>query len=166
MRASFAMAKGLGAPHFIPNSAVKKKNGDLTQSSDEAISRWEEHYAEVYRGTGVTEADLLAKNASHPVQMDAGPRATQTAFAKLGRNKGIGPDGIPAELLQAGGAAAAVKYSELNVRIASTHTWPVAWKGGELVNVWKGKKDAADCDASRGILLADHADKRGELTHQ
>ena len=37
-----------------------------------------------------------------PITLDVGPAATERAFTRLGRNKGVGPDNIAAEVLQAG----------------------------------------------------------------
>eukprot|EP00973_Karenia_brevis_P012222 1658771-Karenia_brevis.AAC.1 len=47
-----------------------------------------------------------------PITIDPGAEATKTSFMSFGRNKGVGKDGIPAELLVAGGSAVACKYSE------------------------------------------------------
>ena len=41
--------------------------------------------------------------------LDVGPEATRVSFMKLGANKGVGYDCIPAELLRAGGSALACK---------------------------------------------------------
>ena len=68
-------------------------------------------------------------------------------------------DGIPAELLVAGGAATAVRYSEVNARVLKCLSWPTQWRGGRMVPVYKRKGDPQECDNSRGILLADHASK-------
>ena len=34
--------------------------------------------------------------------------------------------------------------------------WPLQWTRGRQVDLFKGKGNAQDCDASRGLLLADH----------
>ena len=105
---------------------------------------------------------LNTKNAlSNTSALDVGPSATEAAFSRLANNKGVGPDAIPGELLKAGGAPTATAYGELNQRIARGEGWPVAWQGGEIINVFKRKGDPADCDSHRGILLEDHAAKGG-----
>ena len=56
------------------------------------------------------------------------PEATRAAHAALARNKGVGLDDIPAELLQAGRYPLAVKYTELERKIVKHSTWPVQWR--------------------------------------
>lgn len=90
--------------------------------------------------------------------LDVGPVATEMSFKLLGRNKGVGRDQIPAEVLQAGEGAIAAKYAEINERVLENASWPTQWRGGKLINVLK-KGDAEVCDNSRGILLADHVGK-------
>jgi len=36
---------------------------------------------------------------------------------------------------------------------------PVPWKGGKLVNLWKGRADPRTCGHHRGLLLGDHSGK-------
>ena len=61
--------------------------------------------------------------------MDVGPSATQNSFVHLGRNKGVGLDGLPAEVLVAGGAPAAVLYAGVNERVLENASWPTQWRG-------------------------------------
>jgi hypothetical protein len=82
-----------------------------------------------------------------------------TAIQKLGRNRGLGLDSIPAELLQCGDMSVAVKLSELCAKIVLYDKWPYAWKGGRVVDLYKGKGDPALCDSSRGLLVSDHLGK-------
>ena len=49
----------------------------------------------------------------------------------------------------------AVKLSDLGKRIKNERRWPTIWKGGRIVDVHK-KGDHAECNNSRGILLACH----------
>ena len=51
------------------------------------------------------------------------PSATQHAFPRLGRNRGVGGDDLPAELLVAGGAPAAILCSSVNLRVAQNASW-------------------------------------------
>eukprot|EP00973_Karenia_brevis_P019262 2640021-Karenia_brevis.AAC.1 len=81
------------------------------------------------------------------------------ALKSLKRNRGLGKDEVPAELLQAGASAMAVKVSEVYQRIVDTEQWVTAWVGGKLVDIFKNKGEQADADNSRGILLVDHIGK-------
>ena len=128
----------------------------------ETSERWQEHYATVFNGSVVEIADM--REDPRPAStcsstMNVGPAATEQAFKKLGRNKGVGKDAIPAELLQAGERAIATKYSEINERVLENASWPTQWRGGGITSVYKNKGEPEICDNSRGILLADHSGK-------
>ena len=84
---------------------------------------------------------------------------TQEYIDKLGNNKAVGPDGIGAVLLKAGGCAVAVHINALQLRTFKDESWPVAWKGGRLVDLWKKKGDARVCGNSRGLLISDEMSK-------
>ena len=81
---------------------------------------WQAHNASVLRGDIVKQSDLRQPTRpSHGLvsSFDVGPSSTLSAYKRLGTNKGVGYDGIPAELLQAGESALACKFSAVNERI-------------------------------------------------
>ena len=43
--------------------------------------------------------------------------------------------------------------------IVVTSRFPIRWKGGRIVNLWKKKGDPAVCKNSRGLLVSDHLAK-------
>ena len=73
--------------------------------------------------------------------------------------KGLEPDCIPVQLLQAGASPLAIRMSELRGRIVCAESWPPGWTGGRLVELFKGKGDMLSCDAHRGLLIGDHMAK-------
>ena len=161
-RSAYAIVKSLAGAAVQYNPMVRRLDGSLTESPDEADARWQEHYASVFGGDIVQECSVREAprpQAPSPCTLDVGPAATEAAFAVLGNNKGVGLDEIPAELLKAGGGALACKYSEVNARVAANYSWPSQWRGGRLSSLYKQKSDPQDCDNSRGLLLADHAGK-------
>ena len=56
-------------------------------------------------------------------------------MAALKRHRGVGSVETPAEPLQAGGSALAVKLHDINQRVVRTEQWPVAWAGGRIAGV-------------------------------
>jgi hypothetical protein len=161
-RTGYAIVRALGGSAVKHNSMVVKTNGELTSTQEERDARWTEHFAEVFNGVEVPMQQM--REEPRPVStitgsLDVGPQATQHAFAKLGTNKGVGKDEIPAELLAAGGAPMGVLFSQVNLRIADNGSWPTQWRGGRMQPVHKKKGDPTVCDNSRGILLADHSGK-------
>ena len=102
--------------------------------------RWQEHFCEVFQGRATTSEEMkrpMAKPHKDNITLDCGPAAIERAFSLLGRNKGVGIDGIPAEVLQASGAPAAILYSSVNQKVVDTYQWPTKWTGGLLPNIYK-----------------------------
>ncbi|CAK0868120.1 unnamed protein product [Prorocentrum cordatum] len=162
VRTQFAVARALGARSAVANTEVFQLDGTLTQNASEEIARWEEHFCDVFTGelTTLHEMRRPAQPAHcDPRLLDAGPAATAAAFRKLGRNQGVGIDGVPAEILVAGGGPAATLYASVNERVLQNYQWPLQWCGGLLPHLHKQKGDRRLCDNHRGILLADHAGK-------
>ena len=71
----------------------------------------------------------------------------------------MGPDGIPAELLRAGGPWVVSYLHEIIRGVVRSVGIPVDWKGSRLARLWKGKKDAKVCGNSRGLMLGSHSGK-------
>ena len=72
------------------------------------------------------------------------------SFLALSRVTGIGPGGIAAEVLKAGGCVTVVLYGEV-----ATDGWPLAWRGGRLVTLRKRKGARHEADENRGVVLDD-----------
>ena len=93
-----------------------------------------------YRGE-ILEKEMLPRqeraDRRETSTINVGPAATEASFKKPGRNKGVGLDGIPAEVLCAGEGATAVTYSQINEHVAETGQRPYDWQGGEVVNLFK-----------------------------
>ena len=161
-RSSFAIVRSLGGRAIKFNSSIKKLDGTLAATPGDVSLRWQEHFAEVFCGDVVDKTSLREHDTAactFQSTLDVGAEATSRAFRSLGRNKGVGLDDIPAELLQAGSDAIACKFADVNVRVLGNGAWPTQWRGGRMVDVYKKKGDASDCNSSRGILLADHSGK-------
>ena len=84
-------------------------------------------------------------------------------MAKVSNNlplrKGTGRDGLPAEVLQAGGEPIAERLTMLIHFMVETEQVPSERRGGRMVTAWKGKGAMEECDSHRGLLLSDHACK-------
>ena len=134
----------------------------MTTSEEERQQRWQEYFCEVFGGAIVNVNALAGSVVDPPARvtaLDVGPEKTEAAIKRLKRHRGVGRVEVPAELLQAGGSAIAVKISELYQRVADTEQWVTNWCGGKIVDVYKRNGHHSDCDCSRGILLTDHIGK-------
>ena len=74
-------------------------------------------------------------------------------------SKAVGPDGLPIEVWKAAGDLAADYIAEIIEDVIQTNDVPVAWRGGRLAKLFKGKGDTAECDMYRGLLVGDHTSK-------
>ena len=149
---------------FEPRSlkSVKRLDGKLTCTPQEYDERFFEHFQKVFEANRVKSLRDLGieepmKEFDPPLVSPSICR-TERAISNLGNCKAIGPDSIPAEVLKAGRGAVAVKLKELLDRVWSKGYWPLAWRGGRLVELLK-KGSANDCDNHRGLLTADHLSK-------
>ena len=82
-----------------------------------------------------------------------------TALFLLNGDKGLGPDCLSASVLQAGGWVTTKIVHVIICQVIALEYVPVAWRGGKLVVLYKGKGSPSDCDSYRGLLIADHIAK-------
>ena len=161
-RKAFATLRALGGRASRPSQCVRDASGNLTTTPAEVKEVRQQHAATIFQGQVVAAQDLRPPHTSPrglPTALDVGPEATRLAYLALGRNKGVGRDGLPAENLQAGASALACRYSDINVRVRDTGVWPTAWCGGRSQEIFKRKGGPTVTDDYRTILLADHASK-------
>ena len=116
-----------------------------------------------YFGGRIVNKSEIRNSLGEPIvltsSLETTPQITERAIRRLKRNRGVGVDDIPAELLQAGEGAMAVKVSEVCTRVKEEEQWPATWAGGRIVDIFKKNGAADECDMSRGILLSYHLGK-------
>ena len=105
-------------------------------------------------------AERLKANHLPTVQMIA----SWFASGKIGR--GYGEDAIPAELFKLAPWILAKRFLPLWLKVIHRLGEPLAWKGGCLSELWKGKGNKDVCDNSRGILVSDFLAKLSRLASQ
>ena len=135
----------------------------MSSTEVERQERWQEHFAEVFAAKVLECVDdartsslqVVENHNFHPTHS-----GTLNAIKALGTNKAVGPDEIPALLLQAGDFPLAQQLHQIELRAIRLEQFPTAWKGGRLVDLLKHKGDASVCGMSRGLLIADHMAKR------
>jgi len=83
----------------------------------------------------------------------------EIALRRIPRGKARGPDGIPGELCHLHPAAIAkLLYSQLLKTAIHGHE-PLAFKGGRLVAVYKGRGPTDQCSSYRSLLISNHLGK-------
>ena len=73
--------------------------------------------------------------------------------------KAAGPDGLPIEVWRAAGQEMMHQLALLVRRVLAAGHFPLAWRGGRLVPLYKGKGDHADMACKRPLTISDHAGK-------
>ena len=101
--------------------------------------------------------DLLKEDVGWPRSQL--PGTYNKHLAAVSRGRAAGPDGIPTELIVAGGLPAVGLVSQVFGCLIEHARAPAQWRGGRLAVLWKKKGDSAICSNSRGILIGDHCGK-------
>ena len=162
MRGTFAVVKRLAGHRIRPPKSVRLECGEVTTDESQRQQRWQRHFAGVLGGKIVEDRLALRTKSVRCLAegtIDLGPTRVQRTICRMGRNKAVGKDEIPVELLRCGGFAMAVQLSRAYERVAAEEQWPIAWKGGRQIDLYKGKGDALECGCSRGLLISDHMGK-------
>ena len=155
---TFKVVRSLGKYSPTPIKAVRLSDGTITKTAAERELRWQEYFADLYRGTVCNSTLDTVSVSPTPIntQLRISVQQTFDYLQRLGVDKACGPDELPAKLLKAGGVALAVVVNKLETRSVETESMPVRWKGGRLVDLYKKKGDAPVCSNSRGLLISDH----------
>ena len=145
-----------------PDRSVFLASGAIA-SSDQEIERWLEHFAGLFGAEVYPDSSPAASLPTAPSLSDSNfnPCVAEVAgaLAALPARKATGHDGIPAELLRAGGPPVAFAFHGITSKTLQSRVVPVPWKGGKLINLWKGRADIRTCSHHRGLLLGDHSGK-------
>ena len=145
-----------------PHKGINDEAGVLLTDASAIGQRWLRHHANVLSA-------IVSKNVSShcPVvppsagTSDFNPTFDDVCryFFGLNGRRGLGLDGISALVRKCGGKLMATLLWRLVAMAVSRGRYPVLWRGGRLINIFKRKGSAADCDSWRGILVSDHAGK-------
>jgi len=161
-KASYAIVRSLaGRNTGRQPTHIRKADGQLTRTDEERDAAWLRHFALVFDATEISfdtlEQQPLAPPLDERIAFDEDD--VLHALKRLRRNRGMGRDGVPAEVLHAGGEVLARKLTPLYRRIADEERWPARWAGGRLAEVFKNKGARDDPDEYRGVVLEDHLAK-------
>ena len=138
--------------------AAAKLDGSLAQDADEVRERWIEHFSLNEGGRRCPTEELVsacqarqrlqrldvpdsfASELPSRLQLEAALRGSATGRA-------VGPDGLPAELLHYGAGSIALPIYQLMLKMVLRLEEPIAFKGGFVHHLWKGKSAPHLCKA-------------------
>ena len=121
--------------------------------------------------SAVTWEELQAANTFPPpfTLPDIDPKAfpsswkIQTLLTRVKRDKVAGPNLLPPAVMKAGGETLSRQLALLFAKATAHAKEPLAWKGGTLIPLWKGKASPSLPGAYRSIFISNYSAK---LFHQ
>eukprot|EP00435_Cladocopium_sp_Y103_P054886 s686_g18.t1 len=143
-----------------PLPRLRTENGALAQSFEECQQTWRSQFATIEAGLPVNRMQISQLHrcscAVEPsVEACAGPSEILQLLRKFKNGKVPGPGSLPVDVLKCGGLAVAKVLAPLMIKSAWHMREPLAWKGGLLVPLFKGKGSPCDPQAYRSIFLSD-----------
>lgn len=143
-------------------NVLRSEEGTILQSKDEIKGRWTQYCSALYTDPGGgDEAMKELEEITPPINEDPPDilyAEVQAAINTLKRNKSPGPDGITAEMLQAGGEQLARQIHQVCNKAWREGTIPDDWGKSILVPIPK-KGDLSNCANYRTISLINHTGK-------
>jgi hypothetical protein len=124
------------------SNLLKNEDGDLLAYSHNILNRWKNCFSRLLNVHRVTE----------PLVPNISPFEIEIAIAKLKTYKSRSSDGIPAELIQAGGEILRSKIHKLIYSILDKEEFPDQWNESIIIPVHK-KGGKIDCSNISGISL-------------
>ena len=151
--------------NFAPQiRGIKDKGGKILTDDKQISDRWMEYIAELYTDHNRYDDEIL-KGLKAQTVLDEDERddnimkgEVEKAIKKLKNDKSCGVDGIPAEMIKAGGDIVVDKLWKLCNEIWKKGKWPDEWCQSLVVPLHK-KGDMMECSNYRTLALIPHVSK-------
>lgn len=149
---------------------VEDQHGQICSTPAEARQVWIQFFAEVEGGRRQSYADLQAdwvqaleeeQSQEFTLSVQQLPTLTdlEIAFRRVASGKATGPDGVPGELCHlAPKHCARSNFAALWKLILHGHE-ALQYKGGLLVQAYKGSGEKTKCTSFRSLLISSHIGK-------
>jgi hypothetical protein len=136
---------------------IKSEKGETLTETPDILDRWRSYCDELYKGPTNIESP---QNNLEEVEKEPPPtyEEVEKAMKDTHNGKAVGPDGIPIELLKAGGDTVTQAMHSIILTVWRTGQWPKDWAQSTFVPLHK-KGDPAECANYRTISLISHASK-------
>ena len=161
-----------------PMGPLLLEDGTPAPSTLARQERWQCHFAKELEGTTLDSEGLMqvARHHHHsrgfaPPLPAPTPQELQAIISATKPGKAAGEDLLPPAIAKAAPWQLTQMLWPLVNKACNLVQVPLAWKGGPMANIWKGKEHVKHCESSRGVLVADWTAKlipkqlRGSMTH-
>ena len=150
-----------------PLPRLKLPSGEPVESSLQCHQVWNDQFAVVEAGISMAPSELLDIHDAHPRETsdDFDPTCLpslwdiQKIIGGLRRGKAPGPNHITPDIVKAGGGPMALHLCAVMTKAAAGKHEPLAWKGGILVPLYKGKGRTDDPSSYRAIYVSNVTSK-------
>ena len=127
-----------GNREIIP--AIKDHNRTIITDTTEKVNILNSYYASVFcYNCNIPEVKL----ANLAETFITNTKVIRKMLAKIGKNKSVGPDGVPGEILKLGGVAMTPYLAGLLEISLNNATIPSDWKRTKVVPIYKGSDRSA-----------------------
>ena len=139
------------------SAPLKFKTGDVIKDRDKQMSRWVEHYLDIYSKENSVTQEALDSIEDLPVLKELDPEPTLEELSKtideLASEKAPGEDGIPPEVIKCGKPALLEPLHELLCLCWREGKVPQDMRNAKIITLYKNKGDRSDCNNYQGISL-------------
>ncbi|KAI8513321.1 hypothetical protein Bbelb_099600 [Branchiostoma belcheri] len=135
----------------------KIKDRESIIDKEKQMSRWVEHYLELYSQESAVSQDALDSIDDLPViaELDAEPTMEELSKAidSMPSWKAPGEDNIPAEVIKCGKPVLLKPLHDLLCLCWKEGKVPHSMRNSKIITLYKNKGDRSDCNSYRGISL-------------
>ena len=158
----YSLAKSYRGKNSEVTYAIKDKQGNLLTQLEEIGTRWGEYFEELLN---VEEEPVQVNKSDVEDEYEVAEEANlitmdelRSAISVMKKGKSPGEDGLPVEILRAGGECVMQQLLRIiNVAYISERA-PLDWQRGVISPLFK-KGEKTVCDNHRGVTLLSHAGK-------
>ena len=146
---------------------LRSADGALLRTFHEQQMYWLRQFAAVEAGHVMSKDALMGMHhpglGLDPATLDKQVIPTlydvHTQIKKTKRGKAPGPNQLPTDVLKAGGSVFARQLTAVTTKVALRGSEPLAWRGGRLIPLHKGKLCRSDPTGYRSIFISNYTTK-------
>ena len=157
----YSLANGYRRKRQFVSHVIKDKNEVLPTDSEQISERWKENFCDLLNVPNTQDNPeeendfrIGEEEEENPITMEE----LEKTISRMKNGKSPGDDGLPVEVLKAGGATVANKLLKIFNAAYKAKMVPSDWQKGVISAILK-KGDKTVCNNHRGITLLSHAGK-------
>lgn len=161
-REAYQLVRQLKGKLTNTSRAIKDRAGNVLTESKKIKDRWTEYIKDLFTDKNTYKKETLEALKGRKIVNEEESEITleevERAMKNMKNNKSTGKDGIPIELIRAGGPVVSKEIHKICQEIWDSGKWPEEWCKSVLVMLQK-KGDLKDCNNYRSIALIPHVCK-------